>query len=209
MKYLYTKTDHYKKFLLENKNNRLSKNIKILPESDKMNLFKMSLDSNLNEEIFTSPLETEYKIVKINDKFIKVLFTSKSKTNYRLDIHIIDEINGLVNHLSFTEDDPKYDIIPNNEDDFNQYENDYNRLTGRNEMIELMNRINYILLDLLKSRYLLNNLFCIGGTELEEKNNIYEYLLKIIAGDDGFRKLKTNVYPKTGWGLYFSINIDK
>ena len=35
--------------------------------------------------------------------------------------------------------------------------------------------------------------------------NIYEYSLKVIVGKNGFDKLKTNVYPNTGWGLYFSI----
>ena len=43
-------------------------------------------------------------------------------------------------------------------------------------------------------------------TEIIEKNNIYEYLLKVIVGDDGFKKMKTEVYDKVGWGLYFSIN---
>jgi hypothetical protein len=189
MKYLYTKTEHYKIFISENKSNRLSKSIKILPESDKMNLFKISLGSNLNEEIYDGPIQTDYELVKVNDNFIKVLFSSKSNTDYRLDIHIISEKNGIVNHLSFTENDIKYDNIP----------------TGKNEMIEIMNRIHYILSDLLLTNNLSNNLFCIGGTELIEKNNIYEYLLKVIVGKDGFKKINTNIYPKVGWGLYFSI----
>jgi hypothetical protein len=206
MKYLYTKTEHYKLFVKENKNNRLSKDIKILPESDKMSLFKISLNSNLNEEIYDKPLETDYKLLKIKDNFIKVLFQSKSNINYRLDIHTIVEKNGIVNHISFTEDDIKYDIIPDKQSDFEQYEIDYNRLTGKNEMIELMNRIHYILSNLLSNDDLSNNSFCIGGTELIEKNNIYEYLLKVIVGDGGFEKINTDIYSKVGWGLYFSIN---
>jgi hypothetical protein len=206
MKYLYTKTEHYKLFVKENKNNRLSKDIKILPESDKMSLFKISLNSNLNEEIYDKPLETDYKLLKIKDNFIKVLFQSKSNINYRLDIHTIVEKNGIVNHISFTEDDIKYDIIPDKQSDFEQYEIDYNRLTGKNEMIELMNRIHYILSNLLSNDDLSNNSFCIGGTELIEKNNIYEYLLKVIVGDGGFKKINTDIYSKVGWGLYFSIN---
>lgn len=206
MKYLYTKTEHYKFFLKENKNNRLSKDIKILPESDKMNLFNISLNFNLNEEIYDKPLETNYKLIKIKDNFIKVLFQSKSNINYRLDIHTISEKNGTVNHISFTEDDTKYDIIPDKQSDFEQYEIDYNRPTGKNEMIEIMNRIHYILSNLLLNDDLSNNSFCIGGTELIEKNNIYQYLLKVIVGDDGFKKINTDIYPKVGWGLYFSIN---
>ena len=206
MKYLYTKTEHYKLFIKDNKSNRLSKDIKILPESDKMNLFKISLNYNLNEEIYDKPLETDYKLLKIKDNFIKVLFQSKSNINYRLDIHTIVEKNGIVNHISFTEDDIKYDIIPDKQSDFEQYESDYNRLTGKNEMIELMNRIHYILSNLLSNDDLSNNSFCIGGTELIEKNNIYEYLLKVIVGDGGFKKINTDIYSKVGWGLYFSIN---
>lgn len=206
MNYLYTKTEHYKLFIKDNKSNRLSKDIKILPESDKMNLFKISLNYNLNEEIYDKPLETNYRLLKIKDNFIKILFQSRSNTNYRLDIHTIVEKNGTVNHISFTEDDIKYDVIPNNKFDFEQYEVDYNKPTGKNEMIELMNRIHYILSDLLLKGSLLNNSFCIGSTELIEKNNIYEYLLKVIVGDKGFKKINTDIYPKFGWGLYFSIN---
>lgn len=205
MIYLYTKTEHYKKFVEDNKSNRLSKFIKVLPESDKMNLFKLSLNSAFNEEIYGSPIETKYNLVKVNNNFLKVLFTSKSNTNYRLDIHIINEENGIVNHISFTENDSKYDTIPDNQYGFDQYESDYNRLTGKNEMIEFMDRIHFILSDLLNKGNLSNNLFCIGGTELE-KNNIYEYLLKVVVGDNGFKKIETNIYPKVGWGLYFSIN---
>ena len=68
-----------------------------------------------------------------------------------------------------------------------------------------MNRIHFILKDIIDKNYINNNLFCIGGTEIESKNNIYEYSLKVIVGNNGFDKLKTSVYPKTGWGLYFSI----
>jgi hypothetical protein len=205
MKYLYSKTEHYKTFLSENKSNRLSKSIKILPESDKINLFKISLSSNINEEIYDKPIDTNYELVKINDNFIKILFSSKSNTDYRLDIHIISEKNGNVNHISFTENHIKYDNIPNKQSEFDQYEIDYNKPTGKNEMIEIMNRIRYILSDLLLNNSLSNNLFCIGGTELIEKNNIYEYLLKVIVGKDGFKKINTDIYPKVGWGLYFSI----
>ena len=201
MKYLYTKTEHYKKFIFDNNTNRLSNGVKIMPESNKMTLFKNSLCYINEEEIFQKPIITEYEVFKINDKFIKILFTSNSKTDYRLDIHIINEINVLVNHIAFT----KYDTIPNNPNDFEKYEYDYNKPTGMNEMIEIINRIHFILIDLLK-KGLIKNYFCIGGTEIIEKNNIYEYLLKIIVGDDGFKKLKTEVYDKVGWGLYFSIN---
>jgi hypothetical protein len=46
MNYIYTKTEHYRMFYEKNKTNRLSKFVKILPESEKMNLFKISLQRN-------------------------------------------------------------------------------------------------------------------------------------------------------------------
>ena len=203
MKYLYTKTKHYKIFVERNKTNRISKDIKILPESDKMNLFKLSLNIN-EEEIFNNPLVTKYDIFKLNDKFKKITFNSNSDTYYRVDIHTITESNGIVNHISFTEDNSKFDSIPNNQEDFQSYEDSYNKPSNKNEMIEVLNRIHYILNDLVNKNIIINK-FCIGGTNIKEKNNIYEYFLKIIVGNDGFEKLDTEVYPTIGWGLYFSI----
>lgn len=204
MRYLYTKSDHYKKFIRESGSNRISKGLKILPESDKMNLFKISLDYKINEELFETPIETKYSVIKINDKFYKIIFHSNSGTQYRLDIHEIKEKIGAVNHLSFTEEDSKFDRIPSNKEEYEIMNNDYNRSTNKHEMIEIMRRMNFILKDLIGKNIILNS-FCIGGTELQEKNNIYEYFLKVIVGDDGFKKLDTYVYPKTGWGLYFSV----
>jgi hypothetical protein len=205
MNYIYTKTEHYKIFYEKNKTDRLSKNLKILPESDKINLFKISFGYKNNEEIFNESIETEYSIEKLKRNFFKITFRTNSNTKYRLDIHVINEINGIVNHISFTEYDSKYDIIPDDSINFDEYEESYNKPTNRNEMIELVNRVHFILKDIINNNYITDNLFCIGGTEIESKNNIYEYSLKVIVGKDGFDKLKTNVYPETGWGLYFSI----
>jgi hypothetical protein len=96
----------------------------------------------------------------------------------------------------------RFDLTFNNM--YSDYDIDYNKPTGKNEMIELLNRLHFILKDLV-SKNIINNNFCIGGTELIEKNNIYEFFLKVIVGDGGFEKINTNVYPKVGWGLYFSI----
>ncbi len=205
MKYIYTKTEHYKMFCEKNKTNRLSKSVKILPESDKMNLFKITSGYKVNEEIFNESIETKYDIEELKENFFKIIFKTNSDIEYRLDIHVIDEVNGIVNHIAFTENDSKFDTIPNSSIDFDEYEKNYNKPTKHHEMIELMNRIHFILRDIIDKNYINNNLFCIGGTEIESKNNIYEYSLKVIVGNNGFDKLKTSVYPKTGWGLYFSI----
>ena len=205
MKYIYTKTEHYKMFCEKNKTNRLSKSVKILPESDKMNLFKITSGYKVNEEIFNESIKTKYDIEELKQNFFKIIFKTNSDIEYRLDIHVIDEVNGIVNHIAFTENDSKFDTIPNSSIDFDEYEKNYNKPTKHHEMIELMNRIHFILKDIIDKNYINNNLFCIGGTEIESKNNIYEYSLKVIVGKNGFDKLKTNIYPNVGWGLYFSI----
>lgn len=204
MKYLYSKSEHYIKFIESNKTNRIYKNLKIWTSGSKGNLFNISFGLNISEEIYEKPIDTDYSIIDMNDNFKKVIFKSKSNTEYRIDIHIINEFDKLINHISFTKNDDMYDIIPNNETDFKKYDIDYNKPTGKNEMIELLNRLHFILKDLV-SKNIINNNFCIGGTELIEKNNIYEFFLKVIVGDGGFEKINTNVYPKVGWGLYFSI----
>ena len=50
----------------------------------------------------------------------------------------------------------------------------------------------------------INKYFCIGGTKLEKKNNLYKYFLNVVVGENGFEKKETTLYD-TGWGLYFSI----
>ena len=204
MKYIYTKSKHYKLFCEKNRTDRLYKGIKILPTGDKMNLFKLSQNLSINEEIFDSPIETPYEPIEINNNFTRVDFETKSKTIYRLDIHKVSENGEIINHISFTQKDLKFDRIPDNHIDFERYEDDYNKPTEKYEMIEVMNRIYFILKDMLdKNR--IENRFCIGGSEIKSKNKIYEYSLRIIVGDGGFEKVKTDVYPNVGWGLYFSI----
>jgi len=204
MKYLYTKSKHYKLFCEKNGTDRLSKGIKILPDGDKMNLFKLSQNLSINEEIFNSPIETSYEPIEINSNFTRVDFKTKSNTTYRLDIHKVVENDERINHISFTEKDLKFDSIPDNHIDFERYEDDYNKPTERYEMVEVMNRIHFILKDMLDKNKI-ENRFCIGGTEMVSKNKIYEYSLRIIVGNGGFEKIKTDVYPNVGWGLYFSI----
>lgn len=204
MRYLQTKTEHYKKFIRENKSDRLCKGLKILPENSKSNLLKLIFDYNvsINEEIFETPIETKYTTTK-GDKHIKINFHTNSDTEYRIDIYQIEESIGLVNHISFTEDSDRFDKIPENEVEYRSLESDYHKPTNRHEMTELLRRMNFILRDLVKNG--ISNLFCIGGTEIFQKNNIYEYFLKVVVGEDGFKKLNTDVYPDSGWGLYFKI----
>ena len=81
------------------------------------------------------------------------------------------------------------------------FNSEYESPTNKGEIIEILNRLNYIIRDLVKHG--MENSFCIGGTEIQKKNDIYEYFLKVIGCD--FDKRNTSVYPKSGWGLYFKI----
>ena len=186
MKYLYSKYEHYLKFIEEHKTNRLCKNLKLMANSKSGDLIK---------EIFTSPVITDYKIEKYIPNLLISFYTS-NKFKYRLDIfRVIEEDKSkskFINHLAFSD-------YENDPDDENAYE----QLLDRHEMIEILNRIYYILKSLI-SDSTINNYFCIGGTKLLEKNKIYEYMLKVLVGDYGFKKLPTKIY-KTNFGLYFSI----
>jgi len=188
MKYLFTKNDHYIKYVEEHGSDRLCKNLKLYITSKDILLKKVS--NNINE-IFDKNIKTDYDIV-YNNNNILISFLSNSEFKYRLDIFKIKEINGVVNHISFS----KYDGNINDEEN-------YEELLNKNEMIEVINRIHYILKDLVKNNNI-TNYFCIGGCDLLSKNRIYEYALKTIVGVDGFKKLYTDLYDSK-FGLYFKI----
>ncbi len=143
-------------------------------------------------ELFKSPITTDY-FVKNNDDFKTCYFTTKSGNNYRLDLYEVDEPNiGLVNHISFSSADVK-----------NYEDENYTNLTNRGEMLEILNRIRYIIEDLVKSEDVVNN-FCIGDSILDSKNNIYEYFLKMVIGEDKYTKEKVGGYDNE-WGFIFKI----
>lgn len=198
MKYLYSKSEHYIKFLESNSTNRIYKNLKIWTTGSKNDLLGIN-------EIFESPLVTEYTSSNHPNNGLKIVFKTNSETEYRLDLLFIEEFNEVINHISFTLNKSTFDIIPGNIHDYDIMNSEYDKPTGKKEMIEILNRIHFILKDLV-SKNKINNSFCIGSTEIIEKNNIYEYFLKVVVGNDGFEKKKTTVYPNIGWGLYFKIN---
>lgn len=142
-------------------------------------------------EMFDRVLETDYHIVK-GSKY-KILFKT-SKHKYRLDLEPELELGiGIVNHISFSDADVS--------DNANQKE--YDRLIGKGEMIEVINRITYIIKDLLKKKIIKNN-FCIGGCRLKVKNAIYKHYLDTVVGK--YNKYETDFYP-CGWGYYFKLKI--
>jgi len=201
MEYLYSKYDHYLNFISDNKTDRISKKLKLKPNSSKIGSI-IKYVSKLDEEIFNSPIETEYKLTNISKNFKKIVFKTE-KSEYRLDLHIIPENNQFVNHIAFTQNNDTFDRIPTNKTEYEEYEYMYNKESSKYEMVSLLSRINFILRDLL-SKNMIENSFCIGGTEIESKNKIYQYFLEVVVGEGGFKKIKTNIYS-TGYGLYFKI----
>lgn len=190
MRYLKTKRDHYIQYVEKHKTDRLVKNLKI-STSSKEKFIKEFL--SLKEEIFNLPNKTDYNIEENSQNKLLISFLTDSKTKYRLDIIIFnepDKQNNPINHIAFSD----YNI---------KKQSEYDTEMNKYEMIEVMNRIHFILKDLLSKR-IINNSFCIGGTESLKKNSIYEYSLKVIVGDGGFDKLNTDLYD-SNFGLYFKI----
>jgi len=183
MKYIYCKYEHYQKFNEQN-SIRLSKGLKLATNTK----------SILLKEIFTSPVQTNYHIENNDDESIIISFYSNKNNKYRIDIFKFleeDKSEFYISHLAFSD----YKNDPNSI----EYEN----ILNRHEMIEVLNRIHFILKDLV-DKEVINNFFCIGGAELIQKNAIYEYVLKVIVGENGFEKLPTTFYI-SGYGLYFEI----
>lgn len=177
--YLYVKLEHYNKYIKENGNNRLDKWFKILPPSSKYKLF------GLINEIFEG-IETEYTINKNDDNYL-IMFKTKSNTEYRFDLW--NEPNTDIYDLSFS-------LSKNDVNDINKYE----ELTDKKETIELLSRLSWILKDL--SLKLNISEFCIGATNLQSKDRIYEYLMKFAKT---WHKKFTEKYPPFNWALYFTI----
>ena len=186
MNYLYVKYNHYVNFINEYKTDRLCKNLKIYTTSK----------NGLINEIFNEPLYTDYKIEKNFPNYLLISFETKAEYKYRIDIFRMTEYDkspNYINHIAYSD-------YNNEVTDVDKYE----ELLNRNEMLEILNRIHYILNDLVKNN-IINNEFCIGGTKTLAKNNIYQYLLKILVGEDGFKKMNTEFYKDTKFGLYFKI----
>jgi hypothetical protein len=80
----------------------------------------------------------------------------------------------------------------------------YEEPTNNYEVYDLLGRIRFILNSMVNDK-VIENSFCVGGTLFLKKNYLYKYFLKMIVGEDGFKKRDTVVYPKVGWGLYFKI----
>jgi hypothetical protein len=187
--HLYTTYNQFKTFYNENKTERLDKGIKIYSGGSKRIIIKNIKEHNVNE-IFDSSLESDYILFKNNDD-LEIKFKTYSNNKYRLDLFSYNEFNKNIYHLGFSLWEAtllNYDMLK----------------TNKYEIIEILNRIKYIIKNLKNNNKLKTNDFCIGSTELIKKNKIYKYFLKVVLSENSFEKLKTNLYDE-GWGLYFKI----
>ena len=76
---------------------------------------------------------------------------------------------------------------------------EYERLTDRNESIEVFSRLSFILKNF--SKKLANVEFCVGATNNNSKNRLYEYFMIYTKS---WEKRNTEHYD-FGWALYFKI----
>jgi hypothetical protein len=132
--------------------------------------------SKINE-IFDKKIITNYSIEKrkspifSSDDYI-FTFKTNSGIEYRLDLlkHDDDKVsyeNMYSVLFSLVENDPWSSDVLN-----------YEKLTNKDEMIEILNRIRYIIEDWL-DKTKLNITFVIGKSDNQKKNNIYEYFIRI------------------------------
>lgn len=202
MIYIYSKYEHYLKYLSENNTDRLYKGLKLTTSSNnKTNLFN---NNRLNEEIFNNSIQCDYEIANLKNNHIKVIFKSKNDNEYRIDIFKILENNKIINHIGFTLNNDIFDITPTTPEEQEIFDIEYEKMTNISEIYDILGRIRYILENMVNDK-IIDSSFCIGGTKFIKKNKLYEYMLKFIVGDDGFEKRESDTYPKIGWGLYFDI----
>jgi hypothetical protein len=182
MKYLYVTLESYNKYINEFGTNRLDKWIKILPPPSKSFIL-----NNYNDFILEAfeGIETEYELSEVESGYL-IIFKCKSGYEYRFDI--IKEPNTKIYDLAFSDSS-------NNMDDVS-----YENLTDRNESKELLSRLVWILKDV--DVKLDVDEWCIGATNLESKNNIYQYLMKFTSY---WEKRTTSKYPPSNWALYFTL----
>lgn len=180
MNYIHLNFKHYSDFIESNKSDRLCKNLKLFTKSKRL------------LEVFDGDIETEYEIITNNKRESLITFKSISGEKYRIDIYKVFENIGTVNHISFSTFDKDLD------------DSDYEEPTNKNEVYDVLNRIKFILNDMIKCVELESRKFCIGGTKFTSKNLIYKYILTKIVGESGVMKRETPLY-ETGWGLYFMI----
>lgn len=179
-KRIEVKLEDYKGYVEKHNTTKLDKNnILSLHSGGKGKLIDRIF--KINEEIFDG-LETQYNILKTKDDIL-IKFKTKSGLEYRFDL--LKEPNTNIFHLAFS--------LSKSSDD------DYHELTDKKESLEVFNRLIWILKDV--SLKLNIHEYCIGATDNESKNKIYEYMLRFISG---WEKKSCDQYD-LGWAIYFKL----
>ncbi len=167
-------TEKYNTYKLDDKNI-------IFGVDGKRNLIRTIFKLNEEEEILNG-IETDYRMYNTDSGGYILSFASNSDTKYRIDL--LKETGINIFHIAFS----LYDSTEINYDD----------LTNKNELLEVFNRVVWILKDFdLKINA---DEFCIGATGTK-KDDIYKYMMRFIPG---WEKRDTTAY-KLGWALYFKL----
>ena len=187
MNKILVKIEDYKKYTSKYNTDKLSDKYIIYTNSSFPKFVRENInqffpewsEKKINEEIFNGT-PTEYKIIKSDSNNILIRFSSKSNTDYRLDL--LKEPNNNIWHIAFSL--------------FNSTDDNYHNQTNNNESIEVFSKLIWILRDISLNV----DEYCIGATG-SKKDNIYQYMMRFISG---WEKRETDQYP-LGWAIYFRI----
>ena len=194
----------YNQYLTENKNNRLSKFVKIYPPSNFPPKY-----TNINE-IF----DTEYEDVKYEDFILpndnpnydnkmnyKYIFKSNKGNEYRLDLVYIKELDESKLKHEELKDKEFYSISYSLN---NRNKDNYDDLTGEYEIYDLISRIKYLLNEFIK-KYEIdehNIIFMFGDPNVEYKLDMYKYLIIKCFKDYRIVVDYTSGFDNTNIGYY-------
>ena len=182
--YILVRLDDYLLYQERYGHNRLDRWHRIWSPSKSKALFELSTGKVYEEEIFNG-IETYYEITKDNSDYV-VKFNSNSGDEYRFDI--IKESHTDIYHLAFS-------LLNNSIDKLDEYE----KLTNKKNSLEVFNRLIWILKDITPKLNVSE--YCIGLSNNESKNNIYEYMMRFVSG---WEKRETSQYD-LGWAIYFKL----
>jgi hypothetical protein len=133
----------------------------------------------IKEEIKIHPKYTTYDLKrKFSDEYptkydYLAEFKTDSQTDYMLNLTYIED------NISPFPNQPMYNISFTTKEQYNT--NEYENETHKNEVIEVMKRIVYILLDindLIIRRYFPNPIYILGETDNPQKINFYRNIMK-------------------------------
>ena len=197
IKYYKTSLYTYNEFLKENKTNRLSKYEKI-EGSDSGTVKYLKIDEIFNREINELDFEKEdYQHSNYKDeKNTTYWFKTKSDTKYRLDLVILKEDNSNLKDIRLH--NKKFISISFSLADSNS--EDYDTVTNRNEIYDLMSRIRY-LIELNEFKIKRDYVFMFGKPA-DSKIKMYENFIKVCFPDYILIKDYTSGFPNTNVGYY-------